>query len=181
MPIRNLWSLEPGECVAADELVKKLRQEVFFPLHDVGVDLLLVKGDKHVGIQVKESRYYHSRTWKKSGHLGHSWHRIEMEKFQRGKGKVQFYIFLTYVPLGGEHKEVSHFENKFLIVPSAELEKRMAIKSPGKNKPIYQFCFHFEDKNVWDERITVPIGNPLANYSIFLNAWNLIRELLDKD
>lgn len=58
MPIRNMWSLEPGECLTAEKLAKI--GEVFFPLRDVGVDLLVVKGGKHVRLQVKESRYYRS-------------------------------------------------------------------------------------------------------------------------
>ena len=36
LPVRNLWSLEPGECIVAEELLSKLRDvEVFFPGHDV--------------------------------------------------------------------------------------------------------------------------------------------------
>ncbi|MDH5482745.1 MAG: hypothetical protein OEY22_07700 [Candidatus Bathyarchaeota archaeon] len=99
MPIRNLWSLEPGECIVAEEIFDKLKDlEVFFPVHDVGVDLLVVKGKKHVGIQVKESRYYIGRTWK-SGHVGHSWQQIKKVKFDGNKGKVDFYVFLTYLPI----------------------------------------------------------------------------------
>lgn len=62
VPIRNVWSLEPGECIVAEEIMERLKCEVYFPVRDVGLDLLIVKGDKHVGIQVKESRYYISRT-----------------------------------------------------------------------------------------------------------------------
>lgn len=62
MPIRNIWSLEPAECIVAEELTNRLRGcQVFFPLHDVGVDLLVVKGEKHLSLQVKESRYYSRR------------------------------------------------------------------------------------------------------------------------
>jgi len=173
MPIRNIWSLEPGECIVAEELMKRIKCEVYFPMHDVGVDLLIVRENRHVGVQVKESRYYISRVWP-SGHRGHSWHQVRKEKFQRNRGKVGFYIFLTYLPVHGEYKEVSHFENKFLIVPSEELEKRMMIKDAGKRK-VYSFCFHFEDSNVWDERVMVRLDNELANYTRFLNAWRLIE------
>jgi hypothetical protein len=172
VPIRNLWSLEPGECIVAEEILDKLKDvEVYFPVHDVGIDLLIVKGKKHVGIQVKESRYYIGRAWK-SGHVGHSWQQIKKIKFDKSKGRVDFYVFLTYLPIQAEHK-VSSFGYKFLIVPSSELEKRMAVKDAGK-KSIYSFCFHFQDKNVWDERVTVTLDNPLTDYSRFLNAWQLM-------
>ena len=173
MPVRNIWSLEPGECIVAEVLLERLRCEVFFPVHDVGVDLLAVKGAKHVGIQVKESRYFFRK--RRSGHvLGHSWHQVKRAKFL--KGKVDFYVFLTYVPVVGEHK-ISHFDNKFLIVPSSELEKRMAVKDAGKRQ-IYGFYFRFEGEKVWDERVAVTLQNPLTDYSEFLDAWELIGKAL---
>jgi hypothetical protein len=109
------------------------------------------------------------RKWR-SGHVGHSWHQIKKAKFL--KRKADFYVFLTYLPVVGEHK-ISRFENKFLIVPSAELEKRMTFKDPGKNQ-IYSFCFHFEDGKVWDERVTVP-HNELTIYDEFIDARHLIE------
>lgn len=175
VPIRNIWSLEPGECIVAEEIMKRLKCEVYFPMRDVGLDLLVVKGDKHLGIQVKESRYYTNRR-SKSGHVGYSWHEIKKAKFDKSRGKVNFYVFLTYLPVAEQHK-ISRFENKFLIIPSTELEKRMTIKDPGK-MGVYRFYFHFQGSNVWDERVTVSINSELANYSKFLDAWHLIEQAL---
>jgi hypothetical protein len=90
---------------------------------------------------------------------------------------VDFYVFLTYVPIQAEHKE-SSFGYRFLVVPSSEIEKRTAIKDPGK-KSIYSFCFHFQDKNVWDERVKATLSDPLTDYAQFLNAWNLIDKALE--
>ena len=53
----------------------------------------------------------------------------------------------------------------------------MAVKDAGKRQ-IYSFCFHFEDGKVWDERVTVTLDNPLSDYSVFLDAWNLIEKCL---
>jgi len=54
LPVHNLWSLEPGECIVAEELLEKLKgAEVYFTVHDVGVDLLVVRGQRHVGIQAR--------------------------------------------------------------------------------------------------------------------------------
>ena len=177
MSIRNVWSLQPGECLTAEEIMKQTKCEVFFPLKDIGVDLLVVRGQKHIGIQVKESRYYSSRIWK-SGHKGHSWHQVRKRRFLRDKGKVDFYVFLTYLPLYGEYR-VSSFQQKFLVVPTLGLEKRFEIKDPGKRQT-YSFCFHFEGRKVWDERITVEVDNILANYSDYLEAWHLIENHLNK-
>jgi hypothetical protein len=92
---------------------------------------------------------------------------------------LKCYRLISKAPLPcarAEHK-ISRFENKFLIVPTAELEKRMTVKDPGK-KGVYSFCFHFEGSNVWDERVTVGIDNELTNYTKFLNAWHLIEQAL---
>ncbi|MEM3715522.1 MAG: hypothetical protein QXG39_06645 [Candidatus Aenigmatarchaeota archaeon] len=175
MPIRNIWSLEPGECIVAEEIMKGIKCEVYFPVRYTGVDLLVASANKHVGIQVKESRYYTGYKWK-SGHVGHTWHQIKKTIFLKYKDKVNFYVFITYLPLFSKHK-ISRFENKFLVVPTVELEKRMKIKNPGK-RGIYSFCFHFEGPKVWDERITVDIDDELADYSKFLNAWHLIEQTL---
>lgn len=143
MPIRNLWSLESGEVVTAEAILENVKDsEVYFPLHDIGVDLLIVKGKKHVSVQVKESRYYTTRDWK--GTRGHSWHSLHKKKFLRDKEKVDFYIFLTYLPRFGEHR-LSTFEQKFIIVPTSELEKRIMVKNAG-NRGIFFFCFNFEGK-----------------------------------
>ena len=80
--------------------------------------------DKHVRLQVKESRYYRSTKWK-SGHIGHSWYQIREEKLL--KDDIDFYVFLTYKEDFGEHK-VQGFQNKFLIVPKEELKSRIGVK-----------------------------------------------------
>ena len=64
MPLRNLWSLNPGELRVAEQLQGKIPGcAVYFPVRDVGLDLLLIIGDHHYGIQVKESRYYEGKDW----------------------------------------------------------------------------------------------------------------------
>ena len=167
MPIRNLWSLKPGECIVAEEIMKNLRRmQVYFPIYDVGIDLLIVKRSKHVWIQVKQSRHYTGHVWK-SGHEGHSWHQIKKKLLEKS-GRADFYVFLTYLPSIGRHR-ISRFENRFLIVPTEELRRRAKIKDAGK-PGVYSFCFHFEDKRVRDERITVEINDERADYSQFLEA-----------
>ena len=171
MPIRNLWSLEPGECITAEKIFEVMKDcEVYFPLRDVGVDLMVIKGKKHVGIQVKESRYYTLEDHRKDN----SWHDVNKKKFERDRSRIDFYIFLTYLPRYGEHK-FSSFEHRFVIVPTEELAKRFAAKSAGK-RGVYAFYFHFKGEKVVDRR--VKIENELMDYSQFLDAWNLVEEAL---
>jgi hypothetical protein len=167
MPIRNLWSLESGEVVTAEAILENIKDsEVYFPLHDIGIDLLIVKGKKHVSIQVKESRYFTQRVLK--GTKGHSWHQLHKRKFLRDKLKLDFYVFLTYLPQSGEHR-LSSFENRFLIVPTSDLEKLIDGKPSGK-KEIYSFYFNFEGQKVVEKRDTI------TDYSEYLSRWDLIEK-----
>jgi len=77
----------------------------------------------------------------------------------------------------GEHK-VSSFQQKSLVVPTLDLEKRLEIKDPGK-RGIYRFYFRFEDGKVLDERVTVELDNKLTDYSEYLDAWHLIKQSLE--
>jgi hypothetical protein len=157
--------LETGEAVTAEALLENVEgSEVYFPVRDVGVDLLVVRGSKHVGVQVKESRYYLSA----GGEAGHSWHQLSVKNL-RQKGP-DFYVFLTYVPRFGERR-VRAFENRFVIVPAADLDKLVAGKSSGK-KSVYSFYLSFEGDKVTETR------DEPADYSLYLDRWDLIGKAL---
>ncbi|MGD0072209.1 MAG: hypothetical protein ABSB71_11695 [Candidatus Bathyarchaeia archaeon] len=168
MPIRNMWSLECGEVLTAQAILDHVKgAEIYFPLHDIGTDLLVMMGCNHVSIQVKESRYFTQRVLK--GTKGHSWHQVHKKKLE--KEKVDFYVFLTYLPRFGEHKMAS-FENKFIIVPTADLKKFAKNKNSGQTG-IYSFYFNFEGKKVVDKR------DGITDYSNYLDGWKLIKEALE--
>ena len=167
MPIRNIWSLETGEAVTAEALLKNVEGcEVYFPVRDVGVDLLVVRGSRHVGIQVKESRYYAGR----KGTAGHSWHQLSAKSLRRAR--ADFYVFLTYLPRFGERR-LRTFENRFVIVPARELEGLVGGKSAGR-KGVYSFYFSFEGEGVADVR------DEIADYSEHLDRWDLIHKALEE-
>lgn len=159
--------METGEVVTVEALLKNVEGcEVYFPVRDVGVDLLAVRGSKHAGIQVKESRYYA----RKSGAKGHSWHQLSSKSLRRAKEGADFYIFLTYLPsyAGGRMRA---FENRFVIVPANELEGMVESKSAGK-KGVYSFYFSFDGKRVVEER------DEMVDYSGYLDRWDLISQAL---
>jgi len=174
LSIRNMWSLEPGECITAEKILQELKGcEVYFPLHDVGVDLLVVSQQRHLGIQVKESRYFLvPPSWKRKNH---SWHQIRKETL--GNNRCDFYIFLTYLPLLGEHK-LKSFDQKFLVIPRQELERRCKVKNPGK-RGTYSFYFNFDNGKVTDLRDNIK-EEELKDYTKFLDSWNLVKEALSK-
>ena len=144
--------------------------QIFFPLHDTGTDLLITKGKKHIGIQVKELRSYKNRNRISEN----SFHQISKNKFKSLETVDFFYVFVTYIPKDGERK----FEKKFLIVPSTELAERVKAKDQGEK---YFFYFDFDQKNVVTDirKSKKPTKEKeLTNYSKFLNAWHLIENAL---
>ena len=83
---------------------------------------------------------------------------------------ADFYVFLTYVPRFGE-RSVRTFENRFVIVPVADLEKLVAGKSSGK-KGVYSFYLSFDGERVTETR------DGKADYSEYLDRWGLIKKAL---
>jgi len=163
-----MWSLQPGECIVAEQILERLKCEVYFPVHDTGIDLLVVRGDKKVGLQVKESRYFVGR--EKKGEIGNSWHHVDARKFQRDRNRVNFYVFLTYLPRLGVHR-ISSFDQKFVIVPTNVLEKNLKSKKSGK-KGVYSFYFNFRDKHVTERR------DKITDYAKYTDNWKLIDKTL---
>ena len=176
MPIRNMWALQPGECIVAEQILDELGCEVYFPVRDIGTDLIVAIKNKHVRIQVKESRYYYTKKWR-SGHVGHSWHQVQRPKLLSKKANAAFYVFVTYYYDQKDYKARS-FQNRFLIIPTKELIRRARTKHAG-SKEIYSYCFHFENAKVWDERVIEGANTSLTNYSKFLDAWPLIEQALE--
>jgi len=173
MPIRNIWSLQPGECLVAETMMEILNSEVYFPIKDVGTDLLAIRNGRPVRIQVKESRYYGK------GDKAHSWHQLSLKKIKKGFERVDFYVFLTYLPEIGEHR-FSRFQYVYLIVPYFELNLRLPTKDPGSRK-IYRFYFHIENDSASDLRVKTGTDSDLSDYSGFFNAWHLIDSFLENE
>lgn len=51
MPIRNLWSLECGEVVTPEAILENIKgSEVYFVLHDIGINLFVINKKNHISI-----------------------------------------------------------------------------------------------------------------------------------
>lgn len=169
MPIRNLWSFNPGELRVVEQIQEKLPGcAIYFPVRDVGIDLLVTKGGYHCSIQVKESRYYVGKRWR------NSWHQVSQKNLTPDpKSRVavpDFFVFLTHVPNVGQTGKAS-FEEEYLIVPTTELVTRTTSKKLSKG--VYSFLFSFEAGKVMETR-----ENPEVDYTVFMNDWTSIDKSL---
>ena len=168
MPIRNMWSLEPGEVLVAERILRSIPHcQIYFPIDDVGIDLLAVRDTHHVGIQVKESRLYtgeESRRQKAS----HSWHQVSKKNLIQDPKRqlADFFVFLTYYVSENESHRRAKFEYRYLVVSRTRLSKLVNNKECGK-KGIYSFYFQFAKG--------IPIRDirekPFTEYSDFLEKW----------
>ncbi len=176
MTLRNMWSLNPGEVLTAQTLLKEISPcEVYFPVRDIGVDLLVVRGDRHFGIQVKESRLYIGKESKLQGR-SHSWHQVSKNNIEVGGKRrlADFFVFLTYIPNTGKKKIVG-FDQRYIVIPSRELQIKCESKKQYK-KGTYIFYFEFDRVDlgpVWESR-----DKPQQEYGRYLDKWCLISSAL---
>ncbi len=177
MPIKNMWSLNPGEVLAAEQLPQMVPNcQVYFPLRDVGIDLLVVRGERHCGLQVKASRYY--RGVSRSGKAwGNSWHQVRQNNLipepSSQKLSPDFYIFLTFYDRRDEKKGTPRFEERYLIVPTADLRGRLKGEHPGNG--VHSFNFEFLGERVVDTR-----KKPYGDFTEFWNNWKSIATYLER-
>jgi hypothetical protein len=173
MPFRNLWSLNSGEVLAAEAALKNIPGiDVYFPVRDVGVDLLVVRGKRHCAIQVKESRHYQEKKWQGS------WHQVSDANVNPPPGSKKkapdFFVFVTYEPdcSGGKRPG---FKPRYIIVPISELRRRLGSKRASKGK--YSYDFSIDGSDVYDVREEyAKDATPATTYSAFLDAWPLIEK-----
>lgn len=162
--MKNLWSLQVGEVVVAEELSKRLPKnyQVFIPLNNQlrDIDLILSNLDKknYVTIQVKESREYT---------LGEAngWFTVSEDKLIKSKIDVDYYVFLLYTARQTKTKYENHTE--FIIVPSKILKERSKQKKSVKGR--FHYYFHIKDGKAFEVRES---KKEPVDYSKYLNNFD---------
>lgn len=175
MPIRNMWSLNPGEVLVAEQIRKRISDcQVYFPLNDVGIDLLVVRGQRHCGVQVKESRYYRPER-------PHSWHQIHSTNLEPSltskKQLPDVYVFLTYYDnQDQEGMKKPFFKERYLIVPPKFLKDRLDARQESQSNGKYSLYFSFDEK---EKRVLeIRKKEKEVDYTEFWGKWDLIDKML---
>lgn len=126
--------------------------KLYFPIKDVGVDLLAVPvSGRPVSIQVKESRTFDS---------GSTWHQVREEKLTA----ADVFVFISYVPSDRGGRTV--FANEFVVVPQQDLRDLCKRKKAPQGK--YSFYFKRNGESLVESR------DGEIDFSKFLSAWRLI-------
>lgn len=164
MALTQFLSLEPGEAVFAEELKGRYKDKIdlYFPLKDTGIDLLTILsiegGSKLVSFQIKESGYYEKQN--------EAWHEVSQKSLEKNKDRVDFYVFVIYLPKHLTVLKNTPWEIHFVICPTKILIER-AEKKKLKDGD-YVFHFRFEGSSLKERR------DESVDYTEYLNAWNLI-------
>ena len=172
MPVKNMWSLNPGEVLVAEKILELLPDcQVYFPMRDVGIDLLVVCGERHCSVQVKESRYYRYPSYH------NSWHQVSETNLRpvpsSKKRLPDYFVFLTYYD-NREGTKKPHFEERYLILPTNVLISRSLGKHASKGRGVYSFAFSFEETRVLETR-EYEEHEKDADYTEFWDNWSQIE------
>ena len=175
MAVKNIWSLEPGEAIVAEKLKNEVKNcDVFFPLKDTGIDLVLIKSigssekRKIVTIQIKTSRWYEDRDCGTTS--------IKPKKLKRYEGVVDFVVVLIYRIVEQEKKP--RFKREYLIIPTKELIEKSFKYKRGK---LFYYYFTFIKNRIVDTRgITkknqnFEMKNKYRDFTKYYNNWNMIE------
>ena len=183
MAIKNFWSLEAGEAMVAEAIRRKLSDwEVFFPVKDVGVDLLVVtalgtKETRVVTVQVKESKAFE----RGSNDITPpdtvvNWFLLNGEKVEKSQTRANFYIFVCSRYDFDAAKKTLLAD--YLIIPFQELVRRLRSYKAGERWDLY-FCVEKDGRcldwrGITHKNKTEEIKCSERHYSDFLNRWDKI-------
>jgi hypothetical protein len=157
--MKNFYALNAGEFFVAQEILKHRKDlQLYFPLKDVGIDLLAIKptASHPVSIQVKESRTYEGR----ASAPGFSWHQIRNSKIK----DADVFVFISYIPVIKGSKTA--FDMDFVVIPRKDLTALCGNKKAGDGK--YSFYFARVEGKLFDLR------DGRLDVSAYHRAWNLI-------
>ena len=157
--MKNFYALNAGEFFVAQEILKHRKDlQLYFPLKDVGVDLLAIKpsSPRPTSIQVKESRTYEGRV----SSQGFSWHQLRDCKLK----DADVFVFISYIPVIKGSRTA--FDMDFVVIPNKDLVALCEKKKAGRGK--YSFYFAREEGRLFDLR------DGRLDVSTYHRAWNLI-------
>lgn len=180
MALKNLWTLNVDELLAADVIkqhFKKSHYEVFFPLNtqmkDVDLMLLNLKNNKVSSIQVKGSRTYipSKSEINKYGDGSTAWFKIYKNAIFAPTNRVDYFIFVLHGFVDGPIKKEIKID--YLILPINSLHRIGEHKTTRKGNA-YHFSIWIDTKNkrAFDFNNKRDRIIPLSKY---LNNWDLLK------
>ena len=176
MTIKNFWSLNVDEIIAADKIKSELGKEyeVFFPVNSQlkDIDLLIqnLKTGKSKSIQVKGSRTYEpSRSEAKNlGAVKTSWHVIKEKSIFSPTNKIDFFIFVTHEEELTTQKR--RIKQNYLIIPINDFRKITKKQKERRSAGYYHYSFIIKGKTATEfnnrQQKTIDFSKYLNNFDL---------------
>lgn len=178
MSLKNLWSLNIDEALAADRIKTELRRqyEVFFPtnaqLKNIDLILFNLSTKRSRTIQVKGSRTYEPRKAEVNRYGGgrSAWVTINRDQILKTKNEIDFFVIVLHSLV--DSKTRKEIQNDFLVVPAREMRKivrKKKVRRGGK----YHFFIWIDPQN----KRSFDFNNSerrQINLKSFLNNWALL-------
>lgn len=181
MAMKNLWSLNIDELLAANEIKERIsdkNQEVFFPLNSQmkGVDLVLVNlaTKKTKTIQIKGSRTFTptSAQTKIFGEGNTTWFIIQKKDINDSANNADFYVFVLHCLTNTAFKKDIHID--YLIIPTMDLKKICAEKMARKRDTQFHFFIWIDTKELRAFDISGG-AEQLIHFEPYLNNWSILE------
>jgi len=178
MSLKNHWSLNIDEALAADRIKRELTRqfEVFFPtnaqLKNIDLILFNLSTKKSRTIQVKGSRTYEPSKAEVNKYGGGrtAWVTITKDQILKTKNEIDFFIIVLHSLV--DSKTRKEIQNDFLVVPARDMRKIVSKKKVRRGGK-YHFFIWIDPQN----KRSFDFNNAdrkQINLKLFLNNWRLL-------
>jgi hypothetical protein len=167
--IKPYVNINPDESIVAHKLKEVFKgSNVFIPIKDNGIDLILIKENeskKAIRIQVKGSKHHYREDINSPNARG--WVTITSSKLDTYCDMVDFIIFIIH-KIETDRKNHLKFNEYYVIIPPPELRDLAKKYKKKGSKGEYHFYFTKKADDLVDNRD--------VEYSLkkYLNNWDLI-------
>ncbi len=182
--MRPIFTVHAGEYLVGDYIERAYpRWNVWVPSKDTGIDLLVsdAKNRKTVCLQVKFSKDFNPTQRSpllQSRLVATGWWTHDPKKIRESNADFWVFVLPSFV-----EKRTS-----FIIVPPAELLRRLTAIHGKSNKRIQSYLEVTKSKRCWETRglgigdrehaVLGRFSNSDRDFTLFLNAWEQIEKRL---
>lgn len=171
VPVRTLFTLHAGELLVAEEVKRRFRDvDLWVPLKDTGIDLLVTRGARHVvSLQVKFSTDLLKR--RPPDVVAKGWWTFRASKIQESKADLWVLVIYPLPPA----------RPRYLVVAPQELAERMTGVF-GPRERIQSFIHVTRDGRCWETGGLLrdeALDDDRRDFTRYLDAWDELERRLE--
>ena len=176
--MKPIFTIHEGEFLVGEYLSRRLkhRYDVYVPVKDRGIDLLVAHRQKRVppvSIQVKFSRSFGHRNTAPDVFMARGWYTVNPQKVRESPADLWVFAIMTL-----------RHDAHFVIIPLGELRKRMPRTRASRwhlYLTVYKGDRCYDTRGLTNAKVRDLLDHgcnePRRDYSTYLNDWNQIAVL----